>query len=479
MNQEKKLVKNSIYSVVYRLVNVLFPLVFSVYSSRVLTAEGVGKVTLAQTIVNYFIVIAALGIPNYGIKKIGATQYDRSERSKVFSELFIINFLSTFICSFAFIIFFSKSKFINRNILYLIFSFHLFLNIFNVDWLYSGIEEYRYIAIRSVAIKILCLIALPLLVRDQSDINIYAALLCFATVGNYLFNIINLHKYVDFRIDSLQIKRHFKPIFILLASACATEIYTMLDSTMVGTICSETDLGYYANAIKTVRMTYVLITAACTVFLPRLSLYYKEGKQEEFNYLSTQGLKLVLFFSLPIFIGMELLADRLIPLLFGNGFLQSILTLRILAVLLIVFSVAYISGHLVLIASDKEKYTMYASFAGATSNFILNLILLRAVGFNGAAVASVIAEILVTIVLVSSARECVKYSVSKRFVFTTIISTVVMGCIVIIIKRTIDNVLISCFISVLIGGMVYLLCQLLLNNDLIIFLINMGKRKYL
>lgn len=466
--EKKSILKNSFYSICYKLMNVLFPLLISMYSSRVLLSEGVGKVALAQNIVTYFVTLAALGIPNYGTKRIGGIQFNIKERNKVFTELFVINLISTLICSLAFFVTIFTVPYFQGNTLYLIFSSLLLLNTINVDWLYQGLEEYKYIAIRSICVKAICLVALPVFVRRRADILQYAIILCAATVGNYFFNLIHLHKNVRFDFEGLNLKRHLKPIFILLASVCATEIYTMLDSTMVGTLCSEKELGYYTNAMKTARMSYVFVTAACAVFLPRLSLYYKERSYSEYNFLANQGMKLVVFLAIPIFVGIELLADQIIPVLFGVDFLPGVTTLRILAILVIVFSVAYIGGHVILISANMEKYTMYAAFTGAISNFLMNMIMIRRYGFNGAAIASVIAETLVTAVLLLSAKTVVSYFFQKQFVLSVLASTGAMSLIVFILKRLIQNNLISLVVCIIGGGLTYFIAQFCLKNEIVV-----------
>lgn len=468
---KRSISKNSFYSICYKLVGVLFPLIISSYSSHILMPTGVGKVALAQNITTYFVTISALGIPNYGTKKIGSIQNNTDEKNKVFTELFVINLVSTIICAVVFFIMIFNIPYFKGNELYIVFSMLILFNIANVDWLYQGLEEYKYIAVRSIIVKLACLIILPILVRDENDIFQYAFILCISTVGNYVFNIIYLRKFVCFTTKNLNFKRHLKYIFILLASVCATEIYTMLDSTMVGVMCSETDLGYYTNASKTARMLYVLITAACAVYLPRLSLYWKENRRNEFENLASQGMKLVLILSIPIFCGAEVLADRIIPVLFGKEFTSSIFTLRILAILVIIFSVAYIGGHVILIASNREKYTMYAAIAGAISNFTLNLILIRVIGFNGAAIASVFAETIVTVVLILSARPAVNYHIKAHFYISTFVSCFGMTLVVLMLKRIIQDQLLSCVVCTILGGIIYFIFQYLLKNDVVISLV--------
>lgn len=85
MQKSSTLLKNSVYNVLYRLLNVLFPLVSATYVARVIFAKGVGEVSYAQNIVAYFTTIAALGIPNYGIREIAKKRQSQTETKKLFS----------------------------------------------------------------------------------------------------------------------------------------------------------------------------------------------------------------------------------------------------------------------------------------------------------------------------------------------------------------------------------------------------------
>ena len=63
MENEKKLVRNSLYNVAYRCLSIIFPLVSSIYVARILTPVNLGKVSAAQNIVSYFLICSAMGIP--------------------------------------------------------------------------------------------------------------------------------------------------------------------------------------------------------------------------------------------------------------------------------------------------------------------------------------------------------------------------------------------------------------------------------
>ena len=79
---EKSLVKNAFYNVVYKCLNVLFPLVSIMYVSRVLLPTGVGKVASAQNIIAYFVILASLGLSrklqNFVITRKNVVKYSQN-----------------------------------------------------------------------------------------------------------------------------------------------------------------------------------------------------------------------------------------------------------------------------------------------------------------------------------------------------------------------------------------------------------------
>ena len=92
---QKSLAKNSIYNIIYTVANILFPFATSIYVSRILLPAGVGKVASAQNIASYFITIAALGLPSYGVREFAKIREKKDKRNKLFTELLLLNIIST------------------------------------------------------------------------------------------------------------------------------------------------------------------------------------------------------------------------------------------------------------------------------------------------------------------------------------------------------------------------------------------------
>lgn len=393
------IVKNSIYNVLYKSLNVLFPLITSVYVSRILLSDGVGAVAAAQNVVLYFTVIASLGIPTYGVKLIAQSQESRKQLSKAFSELFVINAISTLICIILFLsLIIGVNYFSGRRILYLVAGLTLFFNFFNIDWFYQGIEKYKYITLRSTVVKIISLVALFCFVGTHDDYIAYALLSSLALVGNYLWNMVYARKLVDFHIDNLNLRTHLKPVVMLLAASIAIEIYTLLDTTMLAIIYGDSVVGLYSTSTKVEKIVKNLIVAACAVLLPRLSLYYSRGEYDKFSHLASTGLNIILMLSLPAAIGLILFSPRLIVFLFGNEFAGAVSSSQILAASIVTVGLSNYIGYQILVTIDREKIVLVSTIVGAILNVGLNILLIVPLQHTGAALASAITETIVLLV---------------------------------------------------------------------------------
>lgn len=474
---KKSLAKNSVYNVIYKAFNVMFPLISASYLARVLSVSGIGKVSAAQNIAQYFVIIAGLGMGNYGTRSIAKT-LDKKETSKVFTELFSINAISTIMCVIAYYLMVLNIGFFEQErTLYIVVGFSIFLNFFNVDWFYQGKEEYGYIMVRSIAVKFISLLALFVFVRNKNDYIAYALINCLATAGNYIFNVVHLRKYVYLYTKELHLVRHLKYIFILLASSIAIELYTMVDTTMLNLMQSEIAVGYYTNAVKIIRMTSSCIIAIGAVALPRLSYYHRNGQNLEMQKTGKSIFDTLILFSVPAAIGIFMLADDIVLVLFGSEFYDSIFTIRILAVLNIVFAVAGGYAAQVLIAANEEKKYLYSVLVGAAINITLNSFLIKPFMQNGAAVASVCAEVAVmSIQLFFSLKICPNIF-DMSFGGKIAVQSVALIIVVKIMRILLTNDVLQLIMSVILGAIIYFWVGYIVKNPLVMSFVTAGKTK--
>lgn len=478
MTDRGALFKNSIYNVLYKLLDALFPLISATYTGRVLLAGGVGKVSYAQNIAQYFVLIAALGIPSYGIREVARRRQEKGQTSKVFSELFMINLLSTMVCTVIYYAaVFQLPYFQTRREISLVAGLLIFFNAFNVEWFYQGQEAFKYIAIRSFVIKILSLVALFLLVRTEADYIRYLLVICLTTGINYMINMLQLRRFgIRIQMRNLNLLPHMKPILILLGTTVAIELYTMLDTTMLGIMCTEEHVGYYTNAMKLVKIVIMVITAIGGVLLPHLSTYYMQGDYEACSEIVKKVFQVMFFLFLPCCIGLLLVSDILMVALFGESFAPAGETLRIASLLTLALGFSNLFGTQVLLTFGEEKKLLLCTIAGAATNVLMNLYLIPTYQQNGAAIASVISEAFVTALSIFFARKYITIRMDKDIILKTSLSTAVMGIIVWCVMQVKLGIYVQLAAAVLAGVGIYFGMNLILQNRMLKELMRVVKR---
>lgn len=451
---EKSLAKNAIFNVMYKALTVVFPLITITYASRILGPSGIGKISSAQNIVTYFTMFASLGIPQYGVRAIVCSKRNKKECDTTFTELFLINLMSSTVCCivyFGMIIFsdaFKESLQIN-----MIFSTLILLNVFNIDWVYRAFEEYQYIAIRSFIIKLISLVLLVFFVNTSADILKYACIVCFGTIGNYILNVIQLRKKVSLQLKNLHIFKHMRPIFTFFAAVIAVELYSLIDITMLTYMTSSEHVGYYSNAAKIIKTFSATITAIGAVLLPRLSLYYNANKIDETEKVISKVFKIILMLTIPSMIGLLFTADKIIFIGFGEEFMPAANTIRILSPLVVFMPISGGIGAQVLQTTNNEKLYMYSVYIGAIVNLVLNIFLIGMFQENGAAIASTITEGVVTIAMLYFSYRILRINIDKKFCKSIGISTVVMTIMLTLVNYIFSNanIIFIFLIEVLVG----------------------------
>lgn len=469
---EIKFSLNALYNVLYKLLNVLFPLVSIAIISRVLLPEGVGKVSSAQNIVTYFTFLAPLGISFYGIREVSKCKPE--ELDILFSELITINGISTIICTVCYYLLVTINPYFSgERTLYYVTGISIFLNLFNVDWFYQGKEEYKYIAIRSTIVKVLMLFSIVVFVKNESDYIKYAFIVCLATAGNYFFNVFNLRKYkVKLIFSRIELRRHIRPLFILLASNLAVELYSLVDTTMLSVMCSPSVVGYYSNAMKLTKVAIFVITAIGGVTLPRIAPFVERGDINSVESIVGKIVKIMMFFAIPAGVGMVAVSDKIVYVLFGDAFVEAVPTVCILSTLFYVLTLSNFLGTQVLVAFYRERDVLVASVFGAITNILLNFFLIAKWEQNGAAIASVISELVVACLTLFYTRRKINIRISMRYLFTVILSALSMGLCAIFVKNLISNNVISLIITMMLSVMVYFVANIILRNEIIVTIIS-------
>lgn len=491
MNKQKSIKLNFVMNALLSMSSFIFPLITFPYVSRILLPEGTGKVSFATSLISYFAMFAQLGIPTYGIRACARVRDDKEKLSKTVHELFIINAVMSLISYIIlFVMIFTVPKLQQEKSLYIIISLTLFFNLIGMEWLFKGLEQYTYITVRSVICKVIALVLMFVLVHQKSDYVIYGAITIFAASAAHIMNFFYARKYICFTpMKGYRFKPHLKAVTIFFAMACATTIYTHLDTVMLGFMKTDIDVGYYNAAVKIKTILVSIVTSLGTVLLPRASYYINQGKMEEFRRISTKALNFVFLIAAPLTLYFILFARQGVLFLSGSAYEGAIIPMQIIMPTLILIGLSNILGIQILVPLGKEKIVLVSEIAGAIVDLVLNAVLIPKFASAGAAFGTLAAEVTVLLIQYYVLRKEVNPMIKQINFFkivTALIIAFAVSCIVqmlnlgdfVNVSSTLNNFIVLAISSVLFFA-AYCVTLIVMKEKMISEIFSQFKDKFL
>jgi O-antigen/teichoic acid export membrane protein len=346
-------------------------------------------------------------------------------------------------------------------------------NLVGVNWLFSIVEDYLYITVRTLIVYILAIILMFVFVRNKDDYLFYAATTVIANAGANFFSFFHARKYVKIRFTlRLNLNYHIKPIMILFLTTITATIYVNSDKTLIGLINGDYYVGLYSIAVNVYTILKNTLAAVILVALPRMTSFIARGDAEEYHMLSDKLLKVTILLLFPIVCGIIVTAPHVVVLIGGIKYADASLSLQILSLSLIFATLAIYFTNVVLLPYKLEKVNLIASAISAVVNIVINLFILKYFQQNGAAVTTLIAEFLMFIIEYYYAKRYIKFNLSKRF-----ITSILLGCISIfivgyIISTFFKGMFVVLFLEIVLGAISYGLILLVLKNEMFMAMLN-------
>lgn len=393
--------RNYLYNCFQVIVNIFFPVITIFYISRIFGPSILGRVNFAISLVSFLSLIASLAIPLYGSREIARVRDNPNELNKKYTELFIINFTSSFFFLFIYsTLFLFSVKMREEWLLFTVTGMLLVFNSMWVDWLFQGLENYKSIAFRNIVVKIISLCTIFILVRKQDDYIFYAALNTLS-IGIYnILGLIEAKKVVYLKCSGIQIKSHFRSMLLILGIAAGSSICTYSDIIMLGMMSDDKSVGLYSAAIRIPRIVTMLVTSLSTVLIPRSSYYLEKKMFAEFDSLSQKSLDYIYLISIPLTVIVFAFSHEITLLIFGKSFLPSSMTLKITSLMIIPLVINYYIGLQIMYPKGEDFKVFAASILTGLFNIVSNLIFIPLLSYNGPAISGLLSQLCFFAVLV-------------------------------------------------------------------------------
>lgn len=457
---------NYIYNLVYQSLTVIASFATTPYISRVIGPDGVGIQSYTNSVVQYFAILGALGTASYGQREIARHRDDPQTYSTLFWEIEILRAVTTAICLAAWIgvILFSKEY----SLFYLVLSMELAAVAFDVSWFFGGLEQHKMIGTRNILIKLAGIACLFTFIKEKEDLLLYMTLLSGLTLlGNLSMWRHMKYFLVKTDIRSFRIKRHLKETLIYFIPTIATSIYTILDKTMLGWFAdtNKSQNGYYEYSTTIINMGKIILVSFNTVMSSRMSYLFAKKNSQEIRTMLETSLNFILLLAAPIMMGIAGVADRFIPWFLGDAYRPVIPLLYVCCPLVLIVGLSDCMGSQVLTPGGKRAQSGKVIVMGALVNASLNMLLIPKFQASGAAMASVIAETLITGAYLWLSRGYITLFMIARCLWKRLLSAAAMLIFVIELGKAMDAAPMTTLIQIFGGAVLYFALLLLMKDD--------------
>lgn len=425
----KSILKNLSYNVMLQIVLMVLPLISIPYVSRVLGADGIGAYSFTLSMTQYFIILGTMGTALYGNRQIAYTRDDKAHMSSTFWSILLIRVITT---SMALVVYYAM--FWNSNSLRelrFIQSIHIVAQMVDISWLFMGMEDFKRIVTRNLLIKLLGLSAIFMFVKTSNDVALYTWINLGMSVSSSLIMWIYVPKMVLWiKPKTDELKAHFLPIIKLFIPQIASQVYVLLDKTMIGLLSSIEQVGFYTQAERIVRAILELTSALGVVMLPRMSHIFSKGDHEKMDSYLNKSLLGVTYISIPMMVGLMAVTHEFVPWFFGPGYTEVEILMMTIAPILLFISLSSVLGVQYLLPANKVNQFTISIVTGAVVNLLLNSLLIPRIFALGAVIGTISAEFSVMMVqayflknkirISSYLKGLVKYSFSAFLMFITV-----------------------------------------------------------
>ena len=461
-----KVIRNYLYNVGYQVLAIIVPLITSAYVSRVLRPEGVGANAFTNSIIQYFILFASMGIGYYGNRQIAYVRDNRLKMAKTFWEIQIVKTIMTLVSIIAFEIFLI---FYTRQFDYMVAqSLNLIAVAFDISWFYEGVENFKVTVLKNSLVKIVSMIAIFVFIKGPYDVTLYIVVLALSTLLGNLTLWPDIYRDLPrVKIRSLNPWIHFLPMVELFIPQIATQVYVQLNRTMLGVMVSETASGYYQYSDNLIKLILALVTATGTVMLPHVANAVSHGDMKKVNQMLYKSFDFVSAVAIPMMFGLAAISLTLAPKYYGPGYDPVGPAMMIESIVILMIAWSNVLGVQYLLPIHHQKQFTISVTVGAVVNIILNFPLIHFYSLTGAMWSTVLSEISVTLYQLIAVRGLLSYRVLLNSLWKYLISGVVMFLPVFWMNAYLKDSWLMMGLEVIVGVVIYGVMVMLLRAPIV------------
>ncbi|MCR1960451.1 flippase [Thomasclavelia cocleata] len=470
-----KLIKNYIYNVGYQIFLIVVPVITAPYLARILGPTQLGIYSYVNSVTSIITTVGLLGLQSYAYREIAYVRDNNIMFTKTVSQIFLLRIFIFVIIS----IFYVPYCYISDYSTYFFVQYLLVLSVFlDVSWIFIGMENLGIVAFRNFVAKLITVIGIFIFIKSRNDLWIYFFLFSFVTFITTISMFPIVKKYIKFSNISLKdIFNHIIPSIKLFIPQIATMLYLQFDKIMLQILGSGSEqVAFYDQAEKFINIPLTVITALCTVMVPRIANLYANKNFQSIEYYMNKTIKFSLFLSVPMMFGLISISEELIPWYLGSSFQKVSLLVIFLSPLTIMNSISNVFGAQYLTATNKTQALTISYYSAAILNIFLNAYLIPTFDSIGTAVATIISILFSIIIQYVFVKRDLIFNFNLKNILNYFFASMLMGIIVKFIGISLGSHLYTTFLQILIGASIYMMLMILFKDEICLLLLTRIKK---
>ncbi len=477
--KEADIKKNYLYNTFYQVLTIITPLVTAPYASRIFGAEGVGIQSYTASIVSVFCIFAALGTAIYGQRAVAIHRNDPERYSRLFWEIEILSIFTTLVCLIIFlIVVLVRGKYLNY---YILQSMTILAIFFDISWFFAGFEAFKYIVFRNLLVKLFGIFVLFCFVHHKNDLPLYIGLISASgLLGNismwtYLPKYLVKIKFFDFVANE---RKHLQQTIVYFIPAIATSVYTILDKVMIGFFCADKmQNGYYEQTTRMIKLCLTLILSIDTVMASRMSWLLAQNKTSEVRIRLRRSIDFSIFLAVPLIMGICGIAHGFVPWFLGNGYEEVVDIIYFYSPVIYFISISNCCGSQYLTPTGQRLKSGKVIIVGAVIDFCLNLIMIPIWSAKGAAIASVIAELVIAVLYVRISNNYMTWHIIWQCTWKRVLCADIMFLVIYCMGQVMEVSIIATVIQIVVGSVIYFFMLIIFRDNFLVSYANKIVRK--
>lgn len=459
--------KNTVFNLIKTGSSILYPLIVFPYTSRVLGAASLGRVTFGNSIISYFNMLATLGVTAYAVRECSRVRNDREELGKVASQIHSINMCTTVIAYLALAVCLAVSQSLESyRTLIMIQSISILFATLGMDWLNTAMEDFRYITIRTCLFQVLALAMLFLCVKRPEHYMIYAITGVISSSGANLVNIFYRRRYCRVRFTfQMNWRRHLPPIILLFAMMLSQTILNSLDTTMLGLLQGDYEVGLYGAALKIKNIVSQMVASIAWVVMPGLSEQFARRDYAKVNQFLRGAAMFTAVVGIPCAVGLMSIPREILEIAGGKEYAAAASTLFLLTVSMVMGFATGIYGNMILLPSGREAQFMVACIAASVFNGIANYLLIPEFGSEGAALATVVSTLVILVITTWKIEKEIRFERMGQLLKAPLIGGAGIFLWCSLCKAVVENLYLKTGLAIAGSGLIYFAALALMKHE--------------